>query len=215
MASSENHNPTLRSACPLNENIFSHTPSNVLSSQFFPSYDPVPHLPLATPEDSDLDTASSIVSTRIYIRFLQLDNTFSSNVSTNTVLHINPPYSNRSATLPPSANTQQQRQGGHNGHNGSGFNQTDSTTTLNAGTSSFTAASSTAFTSTVTTGQLRSKGTSLRRRSTFPRPLGGLVGNATATRIHRITLLDGEALEIPLKVSLNWLPLLVESSVKI
>lgn len=140
------------------------------------------------------------------------DNTFSSNVSTNTVLHITPPRSHRSATLPPSSvngngssqychNGQHQHQSNGQGaqNNQSDFNHTDSTTTLNAGNSfTFTAASSsTAFASAATTGQLHSRGTSLGQRNTFSRPLG----NSNASRCYHVTLLDGEAMEIPLKVS--------------
>ncbi|VDK43679.1 unnamed protein product [Taenia asiatica] len=135
---------------------------------FLPAYNASPQLPLATPEDSDLDTSSSIVSTR--------ENAFSSIVSsTNTVLHVEPPrlHLARSATLP------------------KGRGDEGDSTTLNAAPSITFTSSSAAFTT-------RSRGASLARRSTFPRPL-----SSTSSRVYRITLLNGETLEVPLKVGLK------------
>ncbi|KAH9278063.1 Protein 4.1 [Echinococcus granulosus] len=145
---------------------------------FLPAYNGPPQLPLATPEDSDLDTSSSVVSAR--------ENTFSSNISsTNTVLHVEPPQSRsaRSATL--------------------SYRRDDEgdSTTQNAALSITFTSSSTAFTT-------RSRGASLARRSTFPRPRDSTSLGLRTTRIHRITLLDEEALEVPLKKSATGLDLL-------
>ncbi|VDM16793.1 unnamed protein product [Hydatigera taeniaeformis] len=135
-----------------------------------PAYNASPQLPLATPEDSDLDTSSSVVSVR--------ENTFSSNISTNTVLHVEPPQlgSVRSSTLP--------YQRGDEGDS----------TTLNAAPSITVTSSSAAFTA-------RSRGASLARRNTFPRPLDSTSSGRRITRIYRIILLDEESLEVPLKKS--------------
>ncbi|KAL5961030.1 hypothetical protein TSMEX_011240, partial [Taenia solium] len=136
---------------------------------FLPAYNASPQLPLATPEDSDLDTSSSIVSTR--------ENAFSSIVSsTNTVLHVEPPRLRlaRSATLP------------------KGRGDEGDSTTLNAAPSITFTSSSAAFTT-------RSRGASLARRSTFPRPLSSTSSGLRTARVYRITLLNEETLEVPLK----------------
>ncbi|KAM7533202.1 hypothetical protein Aperf_G00000120275 [Anoplocephala perfoliata] len=189
MSSSGSHHQTSRQAYQPKEDISPHNRSNPQISLFPAASNHVPLLPLATPEDSDIDTSSSNVSTR--------DNTFSSNISTNTVVHITPPHSHQSGsgTLPPSSD--------HRSQNGIGLNEGESSTTLHAAPSiSFTAASSsTALVSTATTGQLRCRGASLGRRSTFPRPLVDGLRNGSTSIIYRVTLLDGEVLEIPLKKS--------------
>ncbi|KAL5104330.1 hypothetical protein TcWFU_008105 [Taenia crassiceps] len=138
---------------------------------FLPAYNASPQLPLATPEDSDLDTSSSVLSAR--------ENAFYSNVSsTNTVLHVEPPQLRvpRSATLP-------------NGRGGE-----EDSVTINAAPSITFTSPSAAFTT-------RSRGASPTRRSTFSRPLNSTSLGLRATRVYRITLLNEETLEVPLKKS--------------
>lgn len=68
MASPENRH----SSHSPNGNFIPQPFSTIPITQFYPPYNPMPQLPLATPEDSDVDSSSSVQSTRVRVILIKI-----------------------------------------------------------------------------------------------------------------------------------------------